>query len=352
MSERRAHVSRRVLPGLLFMLVVFGCTREQVTTPDERLQAAGVHAAGLLVEARQATNAGHYTQAFALVDSLLRVAPDLPDAYFQRGHLLMQLYQLDAAQEAFREVVALDPYHRGGWYHQGHAFFEQGRYREAIRLYHHQREVILSSPKVLREYHRQTDETALPQSWLQIGRAYELLQRPDSARWAYEEALGLDSTHAQANAWLAGLYDEEERTQEALAHLRRAWRHGQDNPHFAYQLGLLLLKNGQLQEALPLFEHAAASQPWTPGIHYNLGRTLIALGRREQGEHHLAVTDQLQELDQQIDMARAGIARYPDDVARWRELADLLENAGRRAERQQVRAVVRTLDEDVQSAAQ
>ena len=334
------------------MLVVVGCTRGQVPTPDERLQAAGAHAAALLVEARRATNTGDYTQAFALVDSLIRAAPDLPDAYFQRGYLLMQRYQLDAAQEAFREVVALDPYHRGGWYHQGHVFFEQGRYREAIRLYNQQKEVILSSPKGLREYHRQTDQTALPQSWLQIGRAYELLQRPDSARWAYEAVLVLDSTHAQANAWIAGLYDEAGRTEEALTALRRAWLHGRDNPDFAYQLGRLLLKTGALNEALPLLEQAAASQPWTPGIHYNLGRTLIALGRQEQGEYHLAVTDQLQELDQQIDMARAGVARYPNDVARWGELAALLEKAGRRAELQQVRAVVRTLDEEVQSAAQ
>jgi len=356
MSERRAHINRRALKGLLFMLVVFGCTREQVTTPDERLQAAGEHAAGLLTQARQATNAGNYTKAFGLVDSLIRAAPDLPDAYYQRGYLLMQLYQLEAAQEAFREVVALDPYHRGGWYHQGHVFFEQGRYREAIRLYHHQKEVILSSPKALRAYHRRADETALPQTWLQIGRAYELLQRPDSARWAYEKVLALDSTHAQANAWIAGLYDEEGRTQEALASLRRAWLKGQDNPDFAYQFGRLLLKNGQLQEALPLFNYAAARQPWMPGVYYNLGRTLIALGRREEGERHLAVTDQLQELDQQIDMVRAGIARYPDNVARWRELADLLENAGRRVEGQQVREVVRTLtqyvDEEVPSAAQ
>lgn len=352
MSHRRASVNRKALTGLLVVAVVFGCTREPVMTPDERLQAAGAHAAGLLTQARQATNAGDYTQAFALVDSLIRTAPDLPDAHFQRGYLLMQLYRLDAAQEAFREVVALDPYHRGGLYHQGHVFFEQGRYREAIRLYHRQREVILSSPQTLRDFHRETDATALPQSWLQIGRAYELLQRPDSARGAYEQALALDSTHAQAHAWLAGLYDEAGQTGEALVHARRAWRHGQDNPDFAYQVGVLLVKSEQLHEALPLFEFAAARQPWTPGIHYNLGRTLIALDRREEGERHLAVTDQLQELDQQIDMARAGIARYPDDVARWRKLAELLENAGRRAELHQVREVVRALDDEIHAAAQ
>jgi tetratricopeptide (TPR) repeat protein len=341
--KRRFTYRQAAATGVLVLLVVAGCAREAVPTPDERLQAAGAHARHLLTQAREATNAGEYAAALGLVDSLLNVAPDLPDAHYQRGHILMQLYQLEEADEAFKQAVALDPYHRGGWYRRGHVALEQGRYREAIRLYHRQTDVILSSPKALREYHRRTDETALPQSWVQIGRVYELLQRPDSARWAYEEALALDSTHAQANAWLSGLYEEEGRIQEALAYIRRAWRQEPQNPDFAYQLGTLLLEQGNLTEALPLLEHVVAVQPGNAGAHYNLGRTLIALGRAEEGQQHLALTNDLQDLEQVIGYARAAVARFPDDPARWQTLADLLGRAGRREEQQQAYAVVRAL---------
>jgi len=341
-----------VLGGLLFLLVVAGCNREPIPTPYDRLQAVGKDAMQLLTQAREATNMGQYTVALGLVDSLLSVAPDLPDAHYQRGEILMKLYQLDGADEAFKQTVALDPYHRGGWYRRGHVAIERGHYHEAIRLYHHQKEVILSSPKVLREYHRRTDETALAQSWLQVGRAYELLQRPDSARWAYEAVLVLDSTHAQANAWLAGLYDEEGQIQQALTHIRRAWRQEPRNPDFAYQLGTVLLEKGSPEEALPLLEYVVSVQPWKAGAHYNLGRTLIALGRAEEGQQHLAVTDQLQGLDQAIGYAYATVARFPDDEERWRTLAELLGRVGRREEQQQAAAVARALAQNAEGQKQ
>lgn len=354
MNKRRASLSAAVVGCLLWMAP--GCAREPVRTPAERLQAAGEQAVELLAQTRQATNAGQYVEALGFVDRLLSVAPELPEAHYRHGHILMELYQLEAADAAYAQAVALDPYHRGGWYKRGHVAFEQGQYREAIRRYQRQREVIESSPEKLRQYHRQTDETALPQAWLQIGRAYQLLQRPDSARWAYEEVLALDTTHAQASAWLAGLYDEQGRTQEALMHARRAWRHGKGNPDFGYQLGTLLFKNGSLQEALLLLTHTAAAQPWRPGVHYNLGRILMALGRTEEGQRHLAVTDQWQELDQEIDQARAAAARFPNDPARWRVLADLLGRAGRRDEQQQTlavaRAVAQNAEEQTPSASQ
>jgi tetratricopeptide (TPR) repeat protein len=325
-----------------------------VPTPAERLQAAGEEAARLLAEARQATREQRYTEAIAWVDSLIVVATGLPAAHYQRGQILMELYQLQAADSAFQQTMALDPYHWGGWYKRGHVAFEQGQYREAIRRYQRQRDVILASPEELHAYYRRAGEAALPQTWLQIGRAYELLHLPDSARYAYEEVLALDSIHVQAHAWLAGLYAEEGRTQKALTHARQAWRHGNGNPDVAYQLGSLLFENGNLEEALPLFEHVAAAQPWKPGVHYNLGRILIALGRTEEGQRHLAITDQLQDLDQEIDQARAAAAQFPNEPARWRVLAGLLGHAGRRKQQQQAlavaRAVAQNADEEPRSA--
>jgi tetratricopeptide (TPR) repeat protein len=258
--------------------------------------------------------------------------------------MLLNLHQLEAADEALQMAVTLDPYHRGGWYQLGHVAFEQREYRKAIRWYTRQREVIASSPPRLKDYYRRIDETALPQTWLQVGRAYELLQVADSARWAYERVIALDSTHAQANAWLSGLYDAEGDTEHALRYMRRAWRSKTGDPEFAYELGTLLFKAGALGEALPLFEHTVAAQPWNAGAHYNLGRTLTALGRAEEGRRHLEVTDELQDLDQAIESARAAVAQFPDEPARWRGLAELLGRAGRDAERHQTHQIIRALN--------
>lgn len=327
----------------LSVVLVFGCSQEPVSTPDERLQAAGTEAAHLLMRSRQATQAGRYNEALALADQLIQQVPDLPAAHYQRGILLLRLHQLGAADSALARATALDPYYRGAWYQRGHVAFEDANYPEAIRHYRKQRDMILDSPRKLRDYYRDTDAVALPQTWLQIGRAYQLMQEADSARHAYEQVLALDATHAQAHAWLSELYDEEGRVDEALTHARQARQYEAENPDFGQQLGALLVKSGQLEEAVPLLERAVAAQPWDASATYNLGRALVSLGRTDEGERYLAMTDQLQELEQAINHAKAGAARYPEDPARWEFLANLLGRAGRSAEQQQALAVMRTL---------
>ena len=293
------------------------------------------------MEAREEEAAGRYAEALALADSLLDRAPDLPEAHMLLGSILMRTYQLAAADEAFARAVALDPYLRAGWFQRGHVAFEEGQYSEAIRRYRLQREAILSSPEHVRTFHRRTDAVVLSQAWAQTGRTYELLYLPDSAAWAYREALAHDSTNAQVHAWLAELYDEEGRTEAALPHARKAWGYDQENADFAYRLGALLLKTGDAERALPFLERAAYAKPYESPFRYNYGRALIALGHVEEGQRHVDATEALQDLDNEIGLARAAAARYPDDPARWRALASWLALAERHAEQQQALAVAR-----------
>lgn len=322
------------------LLALLGCG-QQAPTPAERLQAADEAVSILLVEARGEEAAGRYTEALALADSLLYRAPDLPEAHMLLGGILMHTYQLASADEAFARAVALDPYLRDGWFRRGHVAFEEGRYSEAIRRYGLQREAILSSPEHIRAFYLLTDVAVLSQAWAQTGRAYELLHLPDSAAWAYDEALAHDSTNAQVHAWLAELYEEQGRTEEALPHARKAWEYGGENADFTYRLGALLLKTGDAEDALLLLERAAYAKPWESAFRYNYGRALIALGRAEEGQRHVDATEALQELDSQIGLARAAAAYSPDDPAKWRALANWLEIAGRDDERRQALAVAR-----------
>ncbi len=310
-------------------------------TPAERLQAADEEVRLLLVEAREEEAAGRYPEALALTDSLLKRAPDLPEAHMLLGSIRMRTYQLALADEAFAYAAALDPYLRDGWFRRGNVAFEEGRYSEAIRRYRLQREAILSSPEPVRTFYRRTDAAALSRAWAQTGRAYELLNLPDSAAWAYREALARDSTHAQVHAWLAELYDEAGRTEEALPHARAAWAQDPEQADFAYRLGALLLKTGDAERALPLLERAAYAKPYDSSFRYNYGRALIALGRIEEGQRHVDATEALEELDNEIGMARAAAAYYPDDPARWRALAKWFAQAGREVERRQALEIAR-----------
>ncbi len=329
------------IPGCFAAWLALAGCGAPAQTPAERLQAADEDVRRLLVDAREEEAAGRYPEALALTDSLLSRAPDLPEAYMLLGSVRMRTYQLALADEAFARAMALDPYLRDGWFRRGHVAFEEGRYSEAIRRYRLQREVILSSPEPVRAFYRRTDAAVLSRAWTQTGRTYELLNLPDSAAWAYREALARDSTHAQAHAWLAELHDEAGRTEEALSHARAAWEQDREQVDFAYRLGALLLKTGDAERALPLLERAAYAKPYESSFRYNYGRALIALGRLEEGQRHVDATEALEDLDNQIGMARAAAAYYPDDPARWRALANWFAQAGREAERRQALEIAR-----------
>ena len=333
--------------ALVFLigLCAVACQEEPVLTPVQRLQEAGSNSSELLGHVLHAAGSAQYARGIQLADSLVRMAPELPQAYYERGLLLIQLHQLEAADRDLLRAVELDKYHRGGWYQRGHIAFEQRDYQRAIALYKQQQEVIEDSPAALRTFYKQVDEMALPQTWLQIGRAYQLMHYADSARLAYFQVLELDSTRALAHAWLAELYKEDGDTDGAMHHYQRAWNYGKGNPDFAYEISMLHFENGNLNEALPILEYVVKAQPWNASAHYNLGRSLVGLGQVEEGQRHLDMTDQLQDLNQSIEYARAAVAQYPDEPARWRQLAQLLGQAGRVQEEQQTRNIIQGLQE-------
>jgi len=341
-----SHAVRYVL---LVGALALGCGAD-APSADDFLDAAPEGAVELLARLRSAYDQERYTDATAIADTLIGLAPDLPAAHYYRGLVLMTLYDLDAADREFDRVVSLDRFHRGGWYQRGHVSFEKGQYRDAIRRYQRQREVVVSSPRNLKDYYRHVDELTLQQTWLQVGRAYQQMHVADSAMRAYMFVLDLDSTHAQANSWVSELYEEQGDDEMAVRYAARALTVEPQNPEFAYRFGLFLVRRGETAEALRIFQYVAAVQPWNAGVHYNLGRTLIALGRNEEGEAHLRRTEYLQALNQEIEHARAAATQYPDDPARWRAISRLLGAAGRVREQQEVLAVARAVSQRVSTA--
>ncbi len=335
-----------ILPLLLstISLMGAGCAGQSAQTAEERLQNADEQVIQLLAQVRKMAGEGRYGPALQLADSLLGLAPELPESHYEKGLILNELHQLEAAEMELQEASRLDPYHRGAWYQQGHVAFQQRDYARAIKLYTRQTEAINTSPKKLKDFYSRIDARALPQSWLQIGRAYELAQNSDSALWAYQKVLDFDSSNVQVNTWLAALYREKGDTEKAFESINRAWNAGTGNPEVGYELGTLLFESGDLKQALPLFKHVVSIQPWHAGAHYNLGRTLMALGEVDSGQQHLDITDSLQDLEQSIDYARAAVAQFPDQPARWRELISLLERAGRKQEQIQAQQVLQALN--------
>lgn len=278
-------------------------------------------AAQALAEAQRAYNRQRFAEALALADSAAALAPQAPDPLFLKGRVLTDLNRFDDARAAFRAVLDRDPEYRSARYHAGQVAFLQANYRDAVAWYQQELDVL-----------GRDEPAARAAVVLQQGRAYALLNVPDSAEAAYRQALRLDSTSARAHAWMAELAAEQGALDEALTHARQALRLDPEDEEARYLVGSLLVRTGRPEAALAPLEAVVRRRPWHEGAHYNLGRALTALGHDGEGRRYLARADSLQALNAAIALAQLGTFQYPEDPARWRHLAALLQQAGRRAE--------------------
>jgi tetratricopeptide (TPR) repeat protein len=122
-------------------------------------------------------------------------------AAFERA-LELEDVDPEAARDAYRHALALDPSLVDARVNLGRIVHEAGDAREAIRLYE---DALARSP----------DD---PIVHFNLALALEDAQRPDAAADHYRSALALDPDFADAHYNLAGLYELAGRKAEALRH--------------------------------------------------------------------------------------------------------------------------------------
>ena len=287
----------------------------------------------LLWAFQEASEHEQFVRALALLDSTIVLAPANPRLHFLRGDMLSTLYRFKEAEAAFTRALALDPRYPTAAYRLGNNAFFLGQNRAALSYYFQEQKALGAH----------ADSVSSSAVWAQIGRVYARLGVSDSARIAYERAIGNDSANDQAWGWMSELAEEEGRFEEALAAAERASALDPDHPDYQYRMGALHYRMGNLKAAVAPLRAAIAAQPWHTGAHYNLGRTLIALGRTAEGAPLLDATDSLQALASDIVLARYAAQHTPEGQDEWIVLALLYEQAGQLDEARQAFRIARQL---------
>jgi tetratricopeptide (TPR) repeat protein len=125
-------------------------------------------------------------------------------------------------------------------------------------------------------------------------RATELeSESSEEARFAYEEALKLDPTLADAHINLGRLAQEAGNLGKAEAHYRDAVRHAPSDATAHFNLGVLLEERGNREDAVHAYRQAIARDSDMADAHYNLGLLLESLGRRPDAMAHLMTAREL-----------------------------------------------------------
>jgi tetratricopeptide (TPR) repeat protein len=220
---------------------------------------------GALAAAARHHHEGRLREAESIYKDVLRKAPDHGDALHLLGLVAYQSGRPGDAVELIRKALATDDANAAYHDNIGLAYRTMGQIDAA--LHHARRAAVL--------------DRASPGPQFNLACVLDAAGHLDEAVSAYRRALAVMPNHAEAHNGLANALIRQGRTEQAITHYRRALslRPGYAEAH--YNLGSLLALQGQLEEAANHYR-AALTARTAPDIQAALGIVLLRLGKGQE----------------------------------------------------------------------
>lgn len=124
------------------------------------------------------------------------------------------------------------------------------------------------------------------EDWYTLGCELELSD-VEQAREAYERAVGLDPSHADAHVNLGRLLHEGNAPAAAEKHYRAAMEADPEHPTAPFNLGVALEDLGRLSAAMDAYKRAIELDPANSDAHYNLAGLYERRGEKAAALRHL-----------------------------------------------------------------
>lgn len=295
------------MPLLAGLLLLVGCRPEE--DPDVVVDPATRQ---LVAVANEALDNEDFDLALTLADSAARRAPEAAEPVFLKGLIYSRTLRWDDAEQAYLRALELDPDFPGVWNNLGNNAVWQGAYEKALSYYYNEIEV----------------EPA-PRPWSGVGRIYRELGVIDSAAYAFEQAIALDSSYLPAYMAYAELMEDEGEYERALDLTEQAAMHQPESVEVEYMRGSLLARLGQEEQAIAHLEAVTEAWPWHTESHYKLGQLLQRVGREEDSRRVLAEAEALWKKEADITAYQKSVATDPDNPYTHAALATAFRVAGR-----------------------
>ncbi len=215
-----------------------------------------------LDQARARHAAGRVDEACAAYDTLLRSAPDHPEALHLRGLADYQRGRLEDAAARIARAAALEPGHAAAHCNLGLVRHAQGRHEDAVACY---RAALRLAPRYF-------------EAWLNMGIAHHERGALDEAATSYERAVQIGPRDADAWNRLGRVREQQERLPAALACFEKALALRPDMAAAHANRGLVLKRMGRVDEAIDGYREALRRAPAAADSHLNLGMALLLRG--------------------------------------------------------------------------
>jgi len=252
-------------------------------------------------EGERALAENRYGDAERAYERLRQLAPGTAEVHARLGLIYFQERKFEQAVASLRQALHLKPNLPKLDTLLAMSLSELGRYTEAL-------------PGLQKGFHQSTDPAVRRMCGLQLARAYTDLQRDSKA---VEVALELNRLYPEDPEVLyqtGKVYGNlAYLTMHKLAQVapESVWRHEAAAEAFESQ--------GANESAIPEYREVLALDPHRPGIHYRLGRTLLARSVKTKSEKDAA--EAAKEFEQELQ-------QEPSNANAAYELAELHRNAG------------------------
>jgi tetratricopeptide (TPR) repeat protein len=128
-----------------------------------------------------------------------------------------------------------------------------------------------------------------------LGYLYWKSHQYDEAKREFENELSVDSSHAQALAYLGDIEMKRNNPEAALSLLGKATKL-QDDIRIAYlDMGTILAQQKRYDEAVAALQRAVKLEPAQPDAHYRLAHVYQAMGNAEESQKEFAKVHELHE---------------------------------------------------------
>jgi len=223
--------------------------------------------------------------ALASMQKAAALSPNDAEAHFNLANILKYLERLNEAEASYRRALELNARDADTHYNLGNLLKELGRLNEAEICY---RNTLDIKPDFAEAYNN-------------LGSILNELDQLDQAEADYRRAIEINPYFAEAYCNLGSLLQKRERPDEAEACYRQvlAFKPADEDdetifrralaikPNFVtahYNLGVTLMNLGRLDEAEASYRKALELKPDYAEAHFNLGSTLQELKRLDEAE--------------------------------------------------------------------
>jgi tetratricopeptide (TPR) repeat protein len=224
---------------------------------------------------------GKSEAAEKVYEGILRDYPDSAEAYYGLGRVRAGRGDQAAAAESYRKACELFPAYGAAHYGLAMAYRKLGRVSEAqeqANLHERNPYIIPPVPDPLRDELRALDSSGA--GHLERGVQLEAVGRINDAIAETEKALELDPSIVKAHVNLLILYGRIGNAKKAEEHYKAvAALDPAQLPDAYYNYGVLLVKEGNFEEAEKAFRKTLEIAPTNDAAHDNLGYLLERQGK-------------------------------------------------------------------------